>query len=110
MALQQGNACALCGQGKPEHVDHDHVSGRVRGILCFGCNRALGYVADEDTHRGDILLFTGLDGVDQARATSSSINSHREFFPERYRLTSIPGHLRPAASTNEQVVAELPKM
>jgi hypothetical protein len=47
MALQQGNACALCGQGKPEHVDHDHVSGRVRGILCFGCNRALGYVADD---------------------------------------------------------------
>jgi hypothetical protein len=26
-------------------------------------------IADEDTHRGDILLFTGLDGVDQARVT-----------------------------------------
>jgi hypothetical protein len=42
MILQQGGLCALCGAGKPEHVDHDHGTKRVRGILCFNCNRGLG--------------------------------------------------------------------
>lgn len=37
MILQQGGACALCGAGRAEHVDHDHASRRVRGILCFNC-------------------------------------------------------------------------
>jgi hypothetical protein len=41
LILQQGDVCALCGTGKPEHVDHDHVTGVVRGILCFNCNRGI---------------------------------------------------------------------
>jgi hypothetical protein len=44
----QGGTCAVC-PGKPEHVDHDHETGRVRGILCFNCNQALGNVRDNPT-------------------------------------------------------------
>ncbi|MPZ92303.1 MAG: hypothetical protein GEU68_11825 [Actinobacteria bacterium] len=47
MVLQQGGVCALCGSGKPEHVDHDHRTKRVRGILCFNCNRGLGKFCDD---------------------------------------------------------------
>lgn len=47
MILQQGGVCALCGAGKPEHVDHDHRARRLRGILCFNCNRGLGKFSDE---------------------------------------------------------------
>jgi hypothetical protein len=46
MLAEQGNKCAGCGKPDPEHVDHDHASGAVRGMLCFNCNQALGNVRD----------------------------------------------------------------
>ncbi|MDQ1746247.1 MAG: hypothetical protein QOD07_510 [Frankiaceae bacterium] len=45
MIAAQGGSCATC-DGKPEHVDHDHATGKVRGVLCFNCNQALGNVRD----------------------------------------------------------------
>lgn len=49
----QGNVCAIC-HGIPEgkgrcgqwNIDHDHVTGKVRGLLCWSCNSALGYAKD----------------------------------------------------------------
>lgn len=35
MLAAQGGVCALCGRDGPENVDHDHRTGRVRGILGF---------------------------------------------------------------------------
>ena len=46
MVEAQGGVCAGCG-GDPQHVDHDHGTGKVRGILCFNCNQALGNVRDD---------------------------------------------------------------
>jgi hypothetical protein len=46
MVEAQGGTCAVC-PGKPEHVDHDHETGQVRGILCFNCNQSLGNVRDD---------------------------------------------------------------
>lgn len=46
---EQGGGCKLCGF-HPEHkrlcVDHDHVTGRIRGLLCHSCNVALGLLRD----------------------------------------------------------------
>lgn len=46
LVRSQGNKCAICLAPHPEHVDHDHQTGRVRGVLCFNCNRGLGYIGD----------------------------------------------------------------
>ena len=49
LAAQGG--CAICGTTKPPgknawHVDHDHKTGKVRGVLCAHCNPGLGHFRD----------------------------------------------------------------
>jgi hypothetical protein len=52
MLKEQSGLCAICGcpaetqRHSTLHVDHDHESGKVRGLLCNGCNRGIGYMDD----------------------------------------------------------------
>jgi hypothetical protein len=47
MIEAQGGLCAICaGPLDRPHVDHDHETGKVRGILCFNCNAGLGKFKD----------------------------------------------------------------
>lgn len=51
MFESQGRICALCNSDKSDSknfvVDHCHKTGKVRGILCSYCNRALGMLKDD---------------------------------------------------------------
>ena len=50
MLQSQGGGCAACGAQPGRRalsVDHDHKTGRVRGILCDPCNFALGHAKDD---------------------------------------------------------------
>lgn len=53
--LQRGR-CAICLQpfasSKLTHVDHNHKTGQVRGLLCYNCNLMLGHALEE---RGTLL-------------------------------------------------------
>ncbi len=47
MLRRQNNCCDLCGDPftpklKP-HVDHNHKTGQIRGLVCVHCNNVLGY-------------------------------------------------------------------
>ena len=46
----QDSKCAICGieldGGKNTHLDHDHKTGKNRGVLCVGCNSGLGNFKD----------------------------------------------------------------
>src|SRR4051794_27622457 len=47
----QGGGCAICGDtpegGTSLHIDHDHDTGAVRGLLCVRCNNALGQLKED---------------------------------------------------------------
>ena len=44
--MLKGN-CEICGRTHDKmHVDHDHVTGGFRGILCSRCNTGLGLFLD----------------------------------------------------------------
>jgi hypothetical protein len=62
MIEAQGGLCAICGEAPPAHVDHDHGTGAVRGILCFNCNGGLGQFRDRvDILRNAIEYLEGRD-------------------------------------------------
>jgi hypothetical protein len=51
MLRSQDGRCAICRielqAGKFMHIDHDHVTQKVRGILCHKCNKGLGHFQDD---------------------------------------------------------------
>jgi len=38
--------CELCGIRESKHLDHNHKTGKIRGVLCNQCNRGLGMLGD----------------------------------------------------------------
>lgn len=67
--VAQGGHCAICLSTDGLDVDHDHVTGRIRGILCGPHNRALGLLRD------DLLciarLFHYVERVSEAQKVSA---------------------------------------
>lgn len=49
MLASQNNCCAICKKtdGKSLCVDHNHATGKIRGLLCNKCNKALGLFNDD---------------------------------------------------------------
>jgi hypothetical protein len=52
MLAKQRGVCAICKTEDPGprsnhfHIDHDHATGKVRGLLCNNCNRGIGLLKD----------------------------------------------------------------
>ena len=63
----QGGVCAICrglpAPGRQFHVDHDHTTGAIRGILCQKCNGGLGAFGDTAAGLRVALAYLELDIV-----------------------------------------------
>lgn len=50
LMVEQGGVCAICGQacasGMRLAIDHNHQTGKLRGLLCRDCNTSLGKFGD----------------------------------------------------------------
>jgi hypothetical protein len=60
MVIAQNNLCAICGREQAElrnkyvgsptkrlDIDHDHITGEIRGLLCRKCNTGLGLFLED---------------------------------------------------------------
>ena len=59
---KQNYSCAVCGihqdsLKKALCVDHNHATGKARGLLCDNCNRALGYLQESETVINNLLNY-----------------------------------------------------
>jgi hypothetical protein len=76
MLAEQDGKCLICERPEPEHVDHDHRTGNVRGVLCFNCSQGFGNFRDDVRSlfravdylmRGSSWIGKGLDGFQVKR-------------------------------------------
>lgn len=59
MLTKQNNKCAICSEEsavKCLAVDHDHKTGKIRGLLCNRCNTGLGMFRDNI----DLIILSGM--------------------------------------------------
>ena len=68
MLADQHHGCKICGispeeYGKNLSVDHCHDTGKIRGLLCSGCNAALGLLKEDlGTFRKAMQYLTAAKG------------------------------------------------
>ncbi len=67
MFVKQGGVCAICrrpelkvhksGTRHSLNVDHCHITGRVRGLLCSPCNTSLGKMGDDPSRLREAAMY-----------------------------------------------------
>lgn len=61
MREKQKNVCLICGEscgsGKALSIDHNHATGKVRGLLCSACNLGVGNFRENPDHLRAAALY-----------------------------------------------------
>lgn len=85
LIASQNGMCAICQYRPAIHVDHDHLTGAVRGVLCFPCNAALGHFKDRIDLLGRAASYLETSTWQKSRVCTGV-----------YRLTSPRSGRRPS--------------
>lgn len=99
LAAFQKGVCSICG-APPDttrkrgglHVDHDHTTGSVRGLLCEPCNLGLGFFKDSPERLTAAIRYLGSPPAQQVQFTEplprpSEVRSRRN--PEKQTLLKL---------------------
>ena len=80
MLASQAGLCAICRQPltlsrsdkslPTAHVDHDHRTGTVRGLLCYACNHGLGHFKDSVSLLRSAALYLEIAQVKEAQTNA----------------------------------------
>lgn len=61
----QNYKCAICGRDKPKDknfaIDHNHRTGKVRGLLCSNCNLGIGHFNDDPKILENVICYLKKD-------------------------------------------------
>lgn len=61
LRAQQEGRCAICREPTEKlHLDHDHATGKIRGLLCRFCNSLLGFARDDKKILGAAIHYLGM--------------------------------------------------
>jgi hypothetical protein len=91
LLAKQGGACAICRRRAKGRlcVDHCHVTGMVRGLLCHECNGALGWLKDDQASLVAALAYLGAlprDGPGSAAQRALAVHDVLPPWPTRRAL------------------------
>ncbi len=72
MFIEQGGRCAICGKHQVEFkkklcVDHNHETGKIRGLLCNKCNSLLGYAGESPDVLHNAVKYLIEQDIDEAK-------------------------------------------
>lgn len=68
MLIEQNYRCRICWERmfiNTTHVDHDHATGAVRGLLCTNCNLGLGHFRDDRWRLQNAMAYLTAAALDQ---------------------------------------------
>jgi hypothetical protein len=80
MLQDQGHKCKICptlhSDTKRLHIDHDHKTGSIRGLLCHWCNHMLGAAKDNPITLANAIAYLENNSHNDPPANSIPIDSH----------------------------------
>ena len=58
-ALQekQDFLCAICNEERPLQIDHNHQTGKIRGLLCMPCNVSIGHLQESTKNLRSAIAY-----------------------------------------------------
>ncbi len=88
----QANECAICRTtlgDKALHVDHNHETGQLRGLLCNHCNLGLGHFRDSPDRLAAAIAYLHKGVVNQLPPGVSLAHAIR--YDNQVRIASLQG-------------------